>query len=148
MHIIFVFFRIKYNRWQSLNLYIIFLISVYDDSPLIVELVDLRISANTKFHYTDCFYLTRQQNPRLVVRRGAAVKLNLTLNRKFDADKDVLCLVFTLKGMHLLFMNSEMSPFFKRNSRPSCQSSSRETILSEKLLQVLFIFTVCCSDLK
>lgn len=131
--------KITYEKIFILAYIYIFLISVLDDSPLIVELVDLRISANTKFHYTDCFYLTRQQTPRLVVRRGAAVKLNLTLNRKFDADKDVLCLVFTLKGMYLLFMKSVMSPFFKRNTRPLCQSSG-ETILSEKLLQLLYLF--------
>lgn len=70
---------------------------IQNDSPLIVELADLCIAANTKFHYTDCFLMTRQQNPRLVVRRGTPIKINLTLNRKYEAEKDVLCLVFTLK---------------------------------------------------
>lgn len=71
--------------------------------PLIVELVDLRVAANTKFHYTDCFSLACQHNSRLIVRRGSPVKINLTLNRKFESEKDVLCLVFTLKGMPVMF---------------------------------------------
>ena len=73
------------------------IISQDEPAPLIVELVDLCLAANTKHHNTDCFYLTCQQNPRLVVRRGSPIKINLTLNRRFESEKDVLCVVFTLK---------------------------------------------------
>ncbi|XP_054723069.1 annulin-like [Uloborus diversus] len=65
--------------------------------PLIVELVELNISENSAVHHTDSFHLVRKQNPSLVIRRGSPFKVNLTLNREFDSEKDVLCLVFTLK---------------------------------------------------
>ncbi|GBM39647.1 Annulin [Araneus ventricosus] len=71
-----------------------------DDSevPLIVELVHLCIPSNTVDHHTNDFHVVHGDNPRLVLRRGSPFKINVDLNRSFDSSKDILCLVFTLKG--------------------------------------------------
>ncbi|GFS77827.1 annulin [Nephila pilipes] len=65
--------------------------------PLIVELVDLCLSLNTVEHHTSDFYAVHGENPRLAIRRGSPFKISVDLNRSFDASKDILCLVFTLK---------------------------------------------------
>lgn len=71
-----------------------------DDSevPLIVEIVDLCIPSNTVAHHTNVFHMVQKQNPNLVIRRGSPFKLDLTMNKAYDAEKDILCMVFTLKG--------------------------------------------------
>ncbi|XP_055935337.1 annulin-like isoform X1 [Argiope bruennichi] len=79
-----------------------------NEVPLIVELVHLCIPTNTLDHHTNDFHVVHGENPRLVLRRGSPFKINVDLNRAFDASKDILCLVFTLKGAN--------SPSYSQNT--------------------------------
>lgn len=64
--------------------------------PLKVEQVDLCIAENTLRHNTSNFNTVRK-SPNLVLRRGSPFCLNITLNRSYESEKDVVCIVFLVK---------------------------------------------------
>ncbi|XP_035226776.1 annulin-like, partial [Stegodyphus dumicola] len=103
-----------------------------DHVPLIVELAELCISTNTVKHYTSAFHLVKKLCPQLIIRRGFPFKLTLTLNRSYDPEKDVLCLVFTLKDA--------ASPSYSQKTEiflPVLSCEEGEKLLSEWKVRIL-----------
>ncbi|XP_064466745.1 annulin-like isoform X2 [Ornithodoros turicata] len=62
-----------------------------------IRSVDLLVSENAQRHHTDAFVQTRLDQPILVVRRGDAFQLRLSLSREYNRDKDAVVFVFTVK---------------------------------------------------
>jgi hypothetical protein len=42
--------------------------------------------------------MEREKEPLLVVRRGLAFSISITLSRAYDADKDAVSFIFTVQG--------------------------------------------------
>lgn len=68
---------------------------------LVVQKVILDIHENAGNHYTDKYHLVNQITPQLIIRRGFPFKIKIQLNRKYDKEKDYLCLVFTVKDAQM-----------------------------------------------
>ncbi|UYV85171.1 F13A1 [Cordylochernes scorpioides] len=65
-------------------------------SSLAVRDLDMLAEENGSEHHTSLYAAV--QSGIAVLRRGFAFRLKLTLNREYDPEKDVICLIFTLKG--------------------------------------------------
>lgn len=63
-----------------------------------VNKVDPCISANGKDHHTSQYDVMRRTDPHLVVRRGQPFMLNITLNRPYSRERDVVTFIFTADG--------------------------------------------------
>lgn len=68
-----------------------------EDAPLVVKSVDLCMDENVTNHHTGDYDAVQSENPSLVVRRGSPIKFKIDFNRSYDKEKDVVCLVFTVK---------------------------------------------------
>lgn len=65
---------------------------------LIVRDINACISLNGTAHHTDRYELmTRQIDPQLVVRRGQHFRLDITLSRPYNEDKDGISFIFTVE---------------------------------------------------
>lgn len=78
------------------------------DSIVQVQGVDLRLADNTQRHRTDDYDLTKGENPILVLRRGEPFKLTIELSRHYNADRDAMAFVFTVRG--------EEAPSYTKNT--------------------------------
>lgn len=79
-----------------------------------VQSVDARVKDNARAHHTDRFELVqREEDPRLVVRRGQAFTLSLGLSRAFDSSTDAISFIFTFAGNN--FKLIYVSNFLKMN---------------------------------
>lgn len=67
---------------------------------LAVQAIDFCNDTNGENHHTSKFNLmARSVDRSLVVRRGQAFKLDLLLNRPYDASRDALSFIFYVAGM-------------------------------------------------
>ena len=65
----------------------------------IVQTVDYEIASNTRDHYTEKYFVTSKlDEARLVIRRGTTFRFNITFQREYNRDDDIINLVFRLKG--------------------------------------------------
>jgi hypothetical protein len=64
-----------------------------------VKGVDLLLAENGPLHHTEQYDVTeREKEPLLVVRRGQAFTVSITLSRAYSADKDAVSFIFTVQG--------------------------------------------------
>lgn len=67
---------------------------------LSVQGIDFCIEANGENHHTSKFNLmTRSVDRCLVIRRGQSFKLDILLNRPYDANRDAISFIFYAAGM-------------------------------------------------
>ncbi|XP_028170220.1 annulin-like isoform X2 [Ostrinia furnacalis] len=77
---------------------------------LAVQGIDFCIDSNGENHHTHKFHLmTRPVDRCLVVRRGQAFKLDLLLNRPFDANRDAVSFIFYVPDSAMRGPSNEMS---------------------------------------
>ncbi|KAK6623188.1 hypothetical protein RUM43_009040 [Polyplax serrata] len=70
-----------------------------DYNVLSIQSINPRIAENATDHRTDRFELvTRETDPKLVVRRGQGFYINLTMNRCYDSNRDAVSFIFTFSG--------------------------------------------------
>lgn len=63
-----------------------------------VKGVDLLLSENGPLHHTEQYdVMEREKEPLLVVRRGQAFSVSITLSRAYNADKDAVSFIFTVQ---------------------------------------------------
>lgn len=69
-----------------------------------MQSVDLCVKENSAAHYTDDYDLVQSDTPALVARRGFPIALKIKFKRTFDKEKDIVCLVFTVKSkIYIIF---------------------------------------------
>lgn len=78
------------------------------ESIVQVRSVDLRVAENAQQHRTEDYELTKGNDPVLVVRRGDPFRVALELSRHYNADRDTLAFVFTVRG--------EEAPSYTKNT--------------------------------
>ncbi|CAH0748849.1 unnamed protein product [Diatraea saccharalis] len=77
---------------------------------LAVQGIDFCFEANGENHHTNKFNLmTRAVDRCLVIRRGQAFKLDLLLNRPYDASKDAVSFIFNVSDATMRGPSNEMS---------------------------------------
>lgn len=65
--------------------------------------IDFCVETNGENHHTNKFNLmTRDVDKCLVVRRGQAFKLDILLNRPYDANRDAISFIFYVSGRYRL----------------------------------------------
>ncbi|XP_042909148.1 annulin [Parasteatoda tepidariorum] len=68
-----------------------------EEGVLVVQGIDYHIDENVTAHFTGDYDIVQSDTPNLVIRRGFPFKLGIKLNRSYDKEKDVVCIVFTAK---------------------------------------------------
>lgn len=67
---------------------------------LIIRSIDPCIKENGDSHHTSKYDVcNRQIDPQLVVRRGQTFSLDITLNRPYNDQKDMMSFIFSVEGM-------------------------------------------------
>lgn len=90
----------RYLLDKSIRFLVFYFCSKKDAGDLVVHSVNFLIEANSRFHRTNRYFLSkRQQNPKLIVRRGQPFELRITFERRFRYGEDVVSFVFIVKGL-------------------------------------------------
>jgi hypothetical protein len=64
-----------------------------------VKEVDLLVAENGPLHHTEQYdVMEREKDSQLVVRRGQAFSVSITLSRTYNADNDAVSFIFTVHG--------------------------------------------------
>lgn len=72
-----------------------------NDRVLTIHSIDPMILENSKDHHTDRFDLVRrEENAKLVVRRGQGFYIKLSMSRCYDFNRDAISLIFTFAGIY------------------------------------------------
>lgn len=67
---------------------------------LIIRKIDPCLIINGLSHRTSKFDLmNRKYDPQLIIRRGQNFRLDITLSRPYNEDKDGISFIFTVDGM-------------------------------------------------
>lgn len=78
--------------------------------------IDFCIETNGENHHTSKYDLmTRPADRCLVVRRGQPFKLDILLNRPFDANKDAISFIFYVSGRKVTLVLYILSTFILRS---------------------------------
>ena len=70
------------------------------EEVLVVKELDQLLKENGTLHHTEQYdIMEREKDPLLVVRRGQGFLISITLSREYNAEKDAISFIFTVKGM-------------------------------------------------
>lgn len=75
-------------------------IDAKDESDiLIIRKIDPCVMTNGANHHTSKYDLmSRAVDPQLVVRRGMPFRIDISLNRQYNEEKDGISFIFTVEG--------------------------------------------------
>ena len=71
-------------------------------ASFVIREINFEIERNTREHNTDQYAVTRREDDaRLVVRRGDAFQISITFQRRYNKRDDLVNMIFTVAGLRL-----------------------------------------------